>query len=120
MVDVVEKIVEDRPFGKLIGEIDAAGNRARSVARIVGAVGVPMHVHEDIALDPGIGTVEVEVIIARAIKDIVDELQNRAGTLAAGEVDRVVETPGASEIVASKNAVAARGDAVDSMQTLGP
>src|SRR5207302_652437 len=72
VVNVVEEVVDDGPFGKLIGEIDPAGNRAGGIARIVGAVRVAMDVHEDVALDPCVRAVEVEVVVGGPVEDVVD------------------------------------------------
>ena len=118
VIDVVEKVVEDGPLGKLIGEIDAAGNRAARVARIVGAGWVAMDVHENIAFDPGVGAVEIEVVVRGAVEDVVNDLQNGARPLASGEVDRVVKTPGVAEIIVPENAVATGGNPVDPMKAL--
>src|SRR5256885_2353069 len=77
-----------------------------------------MDVHEDIALDPRVGAVEIEVVVRGAVEDVVDDLKNRAGPLAPGKVDRVVEAPGVAEIVVAENSVAARRNAVDAMKAL--
>src|SRR6266702_7418699 len=77
-----------------------------------------MNVHEDIALDPRVGAVKIEVVVRGAVEDVVDELKDGAGPLAAGKVDRVVETPGVAEIVVPEDSVAAGGNAVDAMKAL--
>ena len=118
VIDIVEKVVDHRPFGELIGEIDAAGDRTAGVARIVGAVRIAMNVHEQVPFDPRIGAVQVKVVVGRAIEDVVDDLQNGAGPLAAGEVDGVVETPGMAKVVVAEDAVATGGNAVDAVKAL--
>src|SRR5439155_6840859 len=119
VIDVVEKVVDHRPLGKLTGEIDAAGDGAAGVARIVGAVRIAMDVHEDIALDPRVSAVEIEVIVRGAVEDVVDDLENRPGPLAAGKIDGVVEAPGVTEIVVAENSAAAGENSVDAMKALG-
>src|SRR5206468_6488886 len=78
-----------------------------------------MDVHEDIALDPRVGAVEIEVIVRGAVEDVVDDLKNRPGPLAAGKIDGVVEAPGVTEIVVAENSVAAGENSVDAMKALG-
>src|ERR1043166_8985853 len=122
MIDVKEDVVDQGPVRILIREIHSAGNGAGRVARVVVAGRVAMDVQEDVSFDPGIGAVEIQAIVARAVEDIVDDLEDwpsaRALALATGEVDRVVETPGMAKIVVAENPVTACGDAVDSVQAL--
>src|SRR5437870_8097938 len=77
-----------------------------------------MNVHEDIALDPGVGAVKIEIVVRGAVEDVVDDLKDGAGPLAAGKIDGVVETPGVAEIVVPEDSVAAGGNAVDAMKAL--
>src|SRR2546426_1411737 len=77
-----------------------------------------MAVQEDVALDPGIGAVEVQLIIARAGKDVIQKLDNGAGPIATGEINHVVVADGNAKEVARKNAVAPALDAARSMDQL--
>ena len=121
VIDVVEQVVDDRPLGVLAGHIRASGNRAGGIARIIRpagrgvAVRIAMGVHEDVALDPGVGAVEVKMIVARAVEDIVDDLKNGTGALAAGEVDGVVEAIGVAKIIVAEDAMAAGRDSIDAL-----
>src|SRR5204863_4027315 len=90
------------------------------IERVVDARWVAMRVHENVALDPRVGAVEIEMVVTRAIEDVVDDLENRSGPLAAREINRVVETPGVAEIIVAENPVARDGNAVDPVQTLRP
>src|SRR5207249_8616749 len=107
-----------RPIGVLTDEIDTAGNSARGIQRVVTPPGIAMHVHEHVALNPGISAVQIEAIVAGAIEYVVDDLQNRTRPVAPGKIDGVIESPGVPEIVVAENAIAAGGNAVDSMQAL--
>src|SRR5689334_5467715 len=77
-----------------------------------------MDVHENVAFDPGVGAVQIEVIISCAIKDIVDNLQNSPRALSAREIDGVVEAPGASEVVVAENAITTDWNSIDAMEAL--
>ena len=88
MVDVVKEVVEDRPVGILADHVHSAGDRAPGVEGVVRPPRIPVHVHEDVPLDPGVGAVQIQAVVARAIEHVVDELQDRARPLAAGEVNR--------------------------------
>ena len=120
VVHVVEQIVNDSPVRVLPQHIHAPGNRAGRVDGLVGARGVPMRVQEDVALNPGIRAVEVEMVVARPVEDVADDLQNRARPVAAREVDGVIEAPGVPEVVVAEDAVTGDGNAVHAVQHLGP
>src|SRR4051812_962318 len=70
-----------------------------------------MSVKEDISLDPRIGAVEIEVIVACAVKDIVDHLQNGARTVAACKIHSVIVPKRMPEIVVAQNSMPACFDA---------
>ena len=118
VIHVVEEIVDDRPFAELAGHVGAAGDGAGGIERVVRAVGVAVGVQEDVAFNPGVRAVEVEMIIARAVEDVVDDLENGTGPLAAGEVNGVIEAVGAAEVIVAENAVAAGRNAVHAVQHL--
>ena len=75
-----------------------------------------MRVHEDVSFNPGISAVEIEMIIGSAIKDVVNDLEDRTGAIAPGEVDGVVEAPGVAKIVVAENAVAPIRNSVHAME----
>src|SRR3954471_6087517 len=118
MIDIVKDIVNDGPIRVLPEIIHSARDRARCIEHVVRARRVSMRVHKDVSLNPGIRAVQVEVIIRGSIKDVIDDLENRPGPIAAGEVDRIIEAPGVPKVVVPENSVASQGDAIDSMQAL--
>ena len=115
MIHVVKEIINDGPFAVLPGGVHAAGDGAGSIDGLVGAVGITMNMHEDVAFNPRIGAVEVEIIIPCPIEHVADDLEDGPGTVAAGEVDGVIEAEGVAEIIIAEDAVTARSDAVDAM-----
>ena len=58
------------------------------------------------------------MIVARAVENVADDLQHGARAMAAGEINGVIETPGVAEIIIAEDAVAARANAVHTMQHL--
>ena len=99
VVDVIEEVIDNRPLGKLIGEIDATRDGARGVAHVVSPVGVAVRVQEDVPFDPRVGAVEVQMVVAGPVEHIIEDLQNGAGPLAPGEVDGVVESVGMADVI---------------------
>ena len=79
-----------------------------------------MNVHEDVAFDPGVRAVEVQAIIGSAVKDIVDELDNRTGAITTREVDGIVEPPGMAEVIIAENAVTRGGNPVHPVKAFRP
>src|SRR6185295_2248854 len=79
VVYVVENIVDDGPVRVLADVVNAAGDGTRSIERIVGPSGIPMRVHKDVAFDPGVRAVEVEMIVGSAVEDVVDDLEDGTG-----------------------------------------
>jgi hypothetical protein len=77
-----------------------------------------MRVHENVALNPCIGAIEIQMIVSRPIENIADNLQDRSGTLATRKIDRVVEAPRVPKIIITENAVAADGDSIHAVQHL--
>ena len=65
-----------------------------------------MEVHDNIALDPGIGGVEIDAVITAAEEDVVDKSADGARKLSTGEIDDVVVAGGCAEDVAFKEGVA--------------
>jgi len=118
VVHVVEQVVQNGPVRILADKVHAAGNSAGGVDGLIGPQRIAMDVHENVPLDPGVGAVEVQAIVARAVKDVIDNLQNRAGPIAASEVDGVVEAPGVPEIVVAEDPVTPGVNAVDAVQAL--
>src|SRR5205823_2363856 len=91
MINVREEIIDNRPLGVLAREIHATRDRAGRVAGIIPAGRIAMNVHENVSFDPGIGAVEVKIVITRAIKNVIDDLKNSARAISAGEIDGVIE-----------------------------
>src|SRR5947209_19122940 len=64
---------------------------------------------EGAAFNPGVGAVQVQAIVAGAIKDAGDYVEDRSDpgslTLAAGEVDGVVKSVAVAEITIAQNAM---------------
>jgi len=70
-----------------------------------------MKVHEDVAFDPGVGAVEVPAVVVALFDDVVDKMNDRLRTIAAGEIDDVGVAVCSAKIITAENAVAARFDA---------
>ena len=106
MVAVEENVPDDGNFG---GEpaVATARDGAGSVAPGRGLV----RADEQVAFDEAICPVQVENIVAGAGEDVVEDLEDGAGPLAAGEVDDVVETGGGAKPVALDDAVTRRRQA---------
>ena len=77
-----------------------------------------MRVQEDVSLDPRIRAVEVEQVVIAAHEDVVDDLENRARSIAAGEVERVIVALDLAPEVARENAAPARLDAARAVDRL--
>src|SRR2546421_202199 len=78
-----------------------------------------MTVQEDVALDPRVGAVEVQLIVARAGKNVIQKLDNGlVGPIAAGEINHVAIADGKAKEVARENAMAAALDAAGSVYQL--
>ena len=80
-----------------------------------------MHVEKDVTLDPGIGAVQVEHVVARAREDVIVELDDSFAEvpIATGEIHNVVVPGGsAKEAVAHYAAPACfdAGSAVDQLE----
>src|SRR5947209_20578117 len=77
---------------------------------------------EGAAFNPGVGAVQVQAIVAGAIKDAVDYLEDRSDpgslTLAAGEVDGVVKSVAVAEITIAQNAMTSSHHSADAMHQL--
>ncbi len=116
VVHIVEKIVDDRPIGVLANEIDAPGNGATGVQSVVRPRRVAMNVHENISFEPGVGAIEVEAIVRRTVENVVDELENGAGPVAARKINGVVEAPCVPKIVVAEDAIAARRNTVNPVE----
>src|SRR6266850_2484537 len=77
-----------------------------------------MDVHEDVAFDPRVGAIEVQAIIAGAVEDVVDDLEDGAGPIAAREINGVVERPGVAKIIVAENAVTAGRNSIHTVEHL--
>eukprot|EP00825_Cyclidium_porcatum_P043716 TRINITY_DN6272_c0_g1_i1.p2 TRINITY_DN6272_c0_g1~~TRINITY_DN6272_c0_g1_i1.p2 ORF type:complete len:671 (+),score=101.56 TRINITY_DN6272_c0_g1_i1:130-2142(+) len=103
VVDVVENVAADGQF-RLVGALRARGDDVAAAAA-VGAVLVLAH--KEVAFDVGVGAVEVEELVGGVPgENVIDELGDRSGTVAAGEVNDVVVTGGSAKVVALEEAVA--------------
>src|SRR5207253_1561101 len=88
VINVVEKVVDDRPVGVLPQIIHATGNRTGGVERIVRACRITVRMHENVSLDPRVGAVQIEMVVTGPIENVVDDLKNCSGPLAASEINR--------------------------------
>src|SRR5687768_17044447 len=61
---------------------------------------------ENISFDPCIRTVEVKQVVITSFKNIVDEVNDRAGAVATGEVHRIIVARHTTEKVPDKNTMA--------------
>src|SRR5438093_8225618 len=77
-----------------------------------------MDVHENVPLDPCVGAIDVETVVLRTGKDIVNEMHDRTRPIAAGEIHHVVITDGGAEKVPQENAVPAAFDSSRAMDQL--
>src|SRR5437773_9933870 len=77
-----------------------------------------MHVHKDVALHPRVGAVDVETVIVAAAEDILDEVNNRARAVAAGEIHHVVITYWLAEKIPKENTVPTALDAARAVAKL--
>ena len=106
VIAIVEEVAYDGDLGR-IAAVGPTGNRAgRDTAR-----NRLVDIHKHIAFDVRVSPVEVEHVIARAAEHVVKDLQNRAGTLPAREIDNVVQPRRRSKIVALDNPIPARTQA---------
>src|SRR2546422_241457 len=71
VVHVIEQVVQNRPVRVLADEINATGDGAGGVDYLIGPRRVPMDVHENISLNPGVGAIQVQAVVARPVKDVV-------------------------------------------------
>src|SRR5438067_2681162 len=93
-----------------VAAVIAYAHAARSIARPVF-----VRMQKDVAFDPGVGPVQVQLVIAPAKEDIVVELDDWSRTIAAGEIKNVVvitaiQTIGDAEKVTAENPVSAAFD----------
>src|SRR5206468_2861846 len=77
-----------------------------------------VQVQEDVALDPGIGAVEIEAVVVAAGDNIFDEMDDRVRAIAAGEIDDIIVAGGLAEEVAQEQAVPVAADALGAMARL--
>src|SRR3954463_9561224 len=70
-----------------------------------------MLMEKDVALDPGVGAIEIPTIIRSAFDDVIDEMNDRLRPLVAGEIDDVGIADGAAIVISAKNAVPTGFDA---------
>ncbi|OQB79285.1 MAG: hypothetical protein BWX88_04885 [Planctomycetes bacterium ADurb.Bin126] len=108
--DGVVDVVEEVPHDGDLGDHAALGAGGDSVGEAL-ARGVLVDVHEEVALDVGVGGVEVETIVGGGGEYVIEELGDVPGPLAAGEVDDVVAAGGPAEVVAVEEGVPAVGEA---------
>ena len=80
-VTVINDVPDDGDL-RGVAAVTSAADRAGGIG---GAV-VPMLVTKDIALDPGIGAVEVPAIIVATADDIANKMHDGIAALAAGEI----------------------------------
>ena len=74
---------------------------------------------KDVALDPGIGAIEIQNVIGGSDEDIVIELnQSRGRTAAPREVHDVIVATGRAEVTMANDAVASGLHAPGSMHRL--
>ena len=73
------------PAAGAAAAVVAAADGARRVRRVQA-----VDVHEDVALDPHVRAVDVEQIVVRADHHVVVKLEDRAGAVAAGEIEHIV------------------------------
>ena len=66
---------------------------------------------KDVALDPCVGAIEIQLVVRRATEHIVDEMNDRPRPIAAREIDHVIVGDWFSEEVALENSMPAALDA---------
>src|SRR5262245_34924452 len=65
-----------------------------------------MDMHENVAFDPSVRSIEVQAVVFRSTKHIVDEMNDRTRSIPAGEIDDVIVANRAAEKISCKNPVA--------------
>ena len=113
VVAVIDQIIDDRDLA-VGGIVSATGDGAGAVRGTIVAVGM----HEYIALDPGVSTIQIQDVIVRTGENTVQHLQNGAGTIAPGEVDGVIVVDGFAEPAVPDDSLSARSYAAGSMHRL--
>ena len=106
VVAVVDQIVDYRDLA-VSRIVRAAGDRTGTV----GGCRVPVAVHKNVPFNPGIGAVEVENVVVGTVEDAVEDLQDGAGAVTAGEVDAVVVTLRLAEPAVADDASSSGGNA---------
>jgi hypothetical protein len=105
VVAVIENISDHRDFGSQPIAL-AAGNGSGAV----GCIASPVHMLKNIALDPGIGAIDIQPIIGRAGKDVVDDVEDGRGPFAAAMIDHVGVTDRLAEEVMADDSVPVAAD----------
>src|ERR1041384_1974543 len=79
-----------------------------------------MRMEKDIVLDPGIRAIEVKNVVAGAVEDVVDEVDDGRRAIAAGEIDDIIIADGDPKEVTDKNSVTTGLDSAGTMHQLEP
>src|SRR4030095_8901502 len=94
LVAVIKNVAKDRQVGStaaIISATDTAGGIWRPVF---------VRVEENVPLHPCIRAINVQAIIGRAGKHIVDKVYNRTGTAPSSEIHNIIIANGNTEEVA--------------------
>ncbi len=106
VIAIVENVADN-------GDLRSIASRVPARDRAGGAQGrmhwIHVSVHEDIALDPGVGAIEVENVIGSAKEDVVVVLDDRLTqvAIAAGIIHNVIVAAGRAEETLANDTVTA-------------
>ena len=100
-------IEEDVSYDGNLGAVPLSGLRASrgNGVRGGGPRGVATEVHEDVALDMGVGPVQVEPVVAAAEEHVIEHLKDGPGPIGSQEIDDVVAAGAESEDIAIEDQI---------------